>query len=341
VSDRVRINLLLEDTALYGGVKVVLHHARLLRELGHRVEVVSRGPRPDWYPTVEGFRSVSAFHDETVPPADLHIATFWTTVAPAAALSTGRPVHFCQGFEAALDHNRDVHPQILDAYALEMPTWTVSPHLAAMLGERFGRRAMVVPPALEGFWRPSVRDTPGQPPRVLVPHPFEFYMKGVDVALRAVLVLRERGLEVRLVRLSQWPLSDAERHLVEPDEFHHHLTPPAVADLVAGCDLVLAPSWPSEGFGLAVLEAMACGTPVIASRTPSHEGFAADAALLVPHDAVDAFADAAEAVLRDPQRWVGMRRAGLDAAGRFVEQRVAGRLESAVRWAAGDDWRTV
>ena len=85
----VRINYLLEDTALFGGVKVVLHHAELLRRMGHRVTVVSRGQRPTWYPTGDDFRTVPEFSVEFVPEADLHVATFWTTVAAAAALPSG------------------------------------------------------------------------------------------------------------------------------------------------------------------------------------------------------------------------------------------------------------
>lgn len=334
----VTINYLLEDTALFGGVKVVLHHAELLRRLGHRVTVLSRGPRPDWYPTGDGFRTVPEFSSALVPEADLNVATFWTTVEAAAALPSGQAVHFCQGFEAALDHNATDHPRILEAYARVMPTWAVSPHLAELNRDRFGRPVRIVPPALEPYWRPRRRFGPGRRPRVLVPHPFEFYMKGVGTALEAVRRMRERGTDLRLVRLSQWPLGDEERALAEPDEFHHHLDPPEVAALLRGCDLMLAPSWDSEGFGLAVLEALACGLPVVASRIPSHESFAAGAAELVPVESADGYAGAAESVLTSTRRWRAMRRRGFECARRFSEHRVAATLDEAVAWAASERW---
>lgn len=335
----LRVNVLLEDTALFGGVKVALHHADLLRRRGHEVTVLSPGPRPDWYPTDDGFRTVPALTSDHIPEADLHVATFWTTVPVVAGLGSGQPVHFCQGFEAALEHNCDQHPAILEAYSLDLPVWTVSPHLAALNRERFGRAVRVVTPALEDFWRPLDRQGPGRRPRVLVPHPFEFYMKGVDTALQAVLSLRGRGLDLELVRLSQWPLGEAERAVLEPDEFHHHLLPTEVAELLAGCDLLLAPAWESEGFGLSVLEAMACGVPVVASRIPSHESFATGTAELVAASDVQAYAHAAEGILTDPERWGAMRRRGLETAGRFAEDVIGAVLEDAARWAVSGAWR--
>ena len=334
----LRINYLLEDTALFGGVKVVLHHAELLRRAGHRVTVVSKGPRPSWYRTGDGFLEVAGFTPEEVPAADLHVATFWTTVEAAVAQPSGQAVHFCQGFEAGLEHNRDQHPKIIDVYSKRLPTWTVSPHLGELNRSRFGRPFRLVTPALEPFWRPGDRRHPGRPARVLVPHPFEFYMKGVDTALNAVRRLRADGLDLKVVRLSQWPLGREERALIEPDEFHHHIQPERVAELLRGCDLLLAPSWESEGFGLIVLEAMACGLPVVASRIPSHLAFADGVAELVGERDADGFADAAGEILADPERWSRMRSRGLERARGFSEAVVAEALDQAARWAASGAW---
>jgi len=337
---RLTVNYLLEDTALFGGVKIPLHHANLLHRRGHRVRVLSRGPRPDWYPLAAPFATVPDFSAGSVPDADVHVATFWTTIAPAAALPHGRAVHYCQGFEASYTHNLDEHARILEAYALPMPAFALSPHLAELVRSRFGRPARVVPPALEPMWRPRWRRRPSPRPRVVVAHPFEVDWKGVATALEALRRLRAGGLDLSLVRVSQWPLGEAERALVEPDEFHCRIDPAEVARLVAGCDLMLAPSWEQEGFGLPVLEAMACGVPVVASRIQAFAGYAGGAAELVPAGDPGAFADAARSALGDPKRWRAMRRAGLRAAAAFSERRVVAALEEALRWVAGDAWRT-
>ncbi len=335
----LRVNYLLEDTALFGGVKVVLHHANLLHRRGHRVLVLSRGSVPTWYPLRTQFATVHEFTADTVPEADIHVATFWTTIAPAAALPTGQAVHFCQGFEAGLSHNRTEHGQILDAYRAPIPAFAVSPHLAELVRGRFGRPARVLRPAVERWWRPRPRRRPRRPPRVLVPSPFENYVKGVPIALEAITHLRSHGVELKLVRISQWPLTDGERALALPDEFHHHLPPRDVARIVAGCDLLLAPSSDQEGFGLWVLEAMASGVPVVASDIAAHRGFAGDAVELVPVGQPLPLAEAAHAVLRDRRRWRRLRRAGLRRARRFAERPTADELERALRWAADGSWR--
>ena len=73
-----------------------------------------------------------------------------------------------------------------------------------------------------------------------------------------------------------------------------------------------------EGFGLPVLEAMQCGTPVVTTTASSLPEVGGDAAVLVdPEDAV-AMADAIAAVLGDPDRREEMARAGLVNAGRFT-----------------------
>lgn len=78
-------------------------------------------------------------------------------------------------------------------------------------------------------------------------------------------------------------------------------------------DALAFPSW-KEGFGLCVLEAMACGTPAIVSRQPPFtEYLAATDALFVDPADPDAIADALAASL-DPQTRGRLRRAGLARA---------------------------
>jgi glycosyltransferase involved in cell wall biosynthesis len=334
------INYLLEDTALFGGVKVPIHQANLLTARGHRVTVVSKGERPNWYGISADFRKVESFDASELPRADVTVATFWTTIRPAASITFGSAVHYCQGFEATHLHNVKEHPAILEAYRTPMPCIAVSPHLAALVRERFGRPARVVPPALAPYWRPGLRRRPHSLPRVVVVNPFEIEWKGVATGLRAVAELRQRGVACRLVRLSQWPLSDDERSLFAPDEFHHHLEPLAVARLFRGADLMLAPSWEQEGFGLPVLEAMACGVPVVASDISAFRAFAGSAAALVPYDRPEVFAEAAGEILANPARWRAMRRRGLEASRQFTEEQVARIAEEAFYWVAGRRWRS-
>lgn len=78
-----------------------------------------------------------------------------------------------------------------------------------------------------------------------------------------------------------------------------------------------------EGFGLPVLEAMACGTPVITTTSSSLPEVAGDAALLVDPDDTDALAAALSRLLDDPQLQATLRVAGLSQALRFSWARTA------------------
>ena len=331
---------LLEDTALFGGVKIVLHQAELMARRGHRVTVVSKGERPAWFPLRAAFVRVPALEPELLPRADVTVATFWTTVAAAAAVASGEAVHYCQGFEASFRHNTSDHAAILEAYRRPIPCFALSPHLARFCLERFGKPGRHVPPALAPYWRPAWRRRPHALPRVLVANPYEIEWKGVPTGLEAVRLLRTGGLACRLIRLSQWPLSDDERATLVPDEFHHHLRPRQVAALLRRCDAVLAPSWEAEGFGLPVLEAMACGVPVVASDISAFRGFAGGGAILVPFDRPDEFASAAGELLRDRDSWRGLRRRAIETARPFAEECAAAVAEEALYWVAEGRWRS-
>jgi alpha-1,3-rhamnosyl/mannosyltransferase len=95
--------------------------------------------------------------------------------------------------------------------------------------------------------------------------------------------------------------------------------PVAEADLPALYSGALVFVFPSlyEGFGLPVLEAMACGTPVVCSNTSSLPEVAGSAAVLVNPTNVAALADAALGLLDDGARRLELRERGLAQAARF------------------------
>ena len=89
-----------------------------------------------------------------------------------------------------------------------------------------------------------------------------------------------------------------------------------------------------EGFGIPPLEALACGAPVIATRTGAIPEFAGDAAILIDRGDRDALRDALARVLGDDALRRGMRARGPARAARFRWDRSAQIMSAMLRSAA-------
>jgi glycosyltransferase involved in cell wall biosynthesis len=158
--------------------------------------------------------------------------------------------------------------------------------------------------------------------------------KRIDLLLRMFREVRDRIPGLRLVRVGG-PLTPDQRQLarhlgIEADiAVLDFLDDRALAAIYRRAALVLLPS-DREGFGLPIVEAMACGTPVVASDLPVLREVGGSAAEYCAPGAVAPWSIRVEQLLSErrqsPLRWQARIDAGLERAGRFSWSRFAARL---------------
>jgi glycosyltransferase involved in cell wall biosynthesis len=165
--------------------------------------------------------------------------------------------------------------------------------------------------------------------------PYIFYAgtsgprKNVERLVRAFACMADAFPQYRLIlagprtakqtsAVSDWIPEDLSRRVLTTGP----VSDSDLAVLYNGCALFVFPSL-YEGFGLPPLEAMACGAPVICSKTSSLPEVVGDAARLVDPLDIRAMADAMRELLGDPSRREEMRQKGLDRSKAFTWERNA------------------
>jgi glycosyltransferase involved in cell wall biosynthesis len=327
----MKIVYVLESLEMSGGVKVIVEHAEGLASRGHEVAIVTKVARHDWIEVGVPLIEVTRFDETTLPEADVHVATWFPTVAPTVRAHRAPKIfHFCQGYEAPHPHTRHRLAEIEEAYLQNVPKLLVSAHLLPILEGRFPGPFHVLPQAIPAadFAPPDpARAETRHPPAIGVVGPFEAPLKGIAVALRAVAKLREGGRDVLLHRASALPLTEEERALLAADFYSHALPASAMPAWYHGLDLLLFASTDAEGFGLPPLEAMAAGVPVVISDIPSLSVLPSDAVSRVPAGDSAAMAREAARLLDDEDLWARRRARGLGVARTFTIDAVLDRLE--------------
>jgi glycosyltransferase involved in cell wall biosynthesis len=307
----VRVTFVLPGIDFSGGVRVVAMYAEALARFGHQTTVVYPAPavpplkrkvksllRGQGWPVqvasppshLDGRvieRRVIAPHRPIVSAdladADVVVATWWETAEWVARLdaSKGAKVYFVQHDETVFSFQPV--ERVAATYRLGLHKITIARWLVDLMRDRYGdREVSLVPNAVDTSQFQS-------PPRGKQPKPTVGLLygrqafKGTDIVLRALALARQRLPELSVVAFGGEP---PERPDAFPTgtSFTINPTQAEIPKLYARCDAWLFGSR-SEGFGLPLLEAMACRTPIIATPAgAAPELVAAGGGLPVRHE---------------------------------------------------------
>ena len=172
-----------------------------------------------------------------------------------------------------------------------------------------------------------------------LPDDFIFFLgntdpkKNVKGVLKSLLLLKQRGQLSLPVVISNMPadalnaiLTEIDGQSLADDLILCGYIPNYVLPLIYNAaTLFLCPSL-RESFGLPILEAMACGTPVVTSTTSSMPEVAGEAALLVDPTSAEDMAEGINQLLKKPALRADLRQKGLERATLFSWQETARKL---------------
>ncbi|WP_298976333.1 glycosyltransferase family 4 protein [uncultured Roseobacter sp.] len=359
----MRISFILPFASLSGGIRVIATYARELTQAGHEVTVISRPLRVKTSPLrtlvnrITGKARARAREDRTtpfldflgdrhvvldrfrpvtprdVPDGDAVIATWWETAESVAQLPStkGKKFYLLQDYETFGNLPAE---DVATSYTLPLHKIAVSGYIRDCVRENHGVSDItVIPNAVDTKQfdaPPRARNTPLKVGFLYHAHP----RKRVDLALAAVLAAKRLVPDLRVVAFGRgWPAEEFGL----PDWVDYHQSPPQaeIPKLYAACDLWLFTS-DHEGFGLPLLEAMACRTPVLATRA----GAAADLIDGTNGDLLAADPEAfatkiAEVAQMTPEAWRAMSDAAYQTAHSYTWTDAAQRLVTEIQATEG------
>ena len=194
-------------------------------------------------------------------------------------------------------------------------------------------RVRVIPYAASPAFRPVAPDPRELAARHGIRGPYFLYVgtleprKNLDRALRAFGAVAETLPDCRFVIVGQrgWRYAEVLRAAEEPAlrgrvDFLGYLPEERLPLLYAQALALVYPSL-YEGFGLPVVEAMACGTPVLTSRSSSLAEIGEGAALLADPTDEKELAEALRALATDGALRARLRALGLERARAFSWER--------------------
>jgi glycosyltransferase involved in cell wall biosynthesis len=339
----MRITFILPDLGFGGGTKAVVIHAHHLVKRGHTVTLVSppfqkpsifkkvidriKGATLNAWPEIMvclpearslDFRLLERRRpvvDNDVPDSDAVIATWWETAEWVNGLSPskGAKLYFIQAHEVFpyLPIERCHATYRMSLHKIVVATWLKN----VMRRVYDDEDVVVVPNSIDHSQFFAANRRKQSHPTVGILYSTT-PSKGFHTSQAAIRQLRKNLPNVHIVYFGNEIPTNSEQ-LDANDLFHYRPPQDKIREIYSACDVWLTSST-TEGFNLPAMEAMACGTPVVSTRTgwPAESIIQYTNGILVEIGDVAALASGLEWVLtRSDSEWLDLS----DAAIKTVE----------------------
>jgi len=350
----MKITFVLPCPDLSGGIRVISTYAQYLHERGHEVTLVSVPvPHPslkqqiksilkgkglvkqDKYPRSHvdslevAHRKLNRYRpvrDNDVPDGDIVIATWWETAEWVWNLSAskGKKVHFMQDYETWAGQVERV-----DATCrLPIPKIVIANWVKTLLQERFHQTPVALIPNsvdLDKFCAPP-RGKQSLPTVGVIYT--TMLNKGCDISLKAFHLAKQTVPNLQLVAFGTTEVQP-ELPLPEGTDYHFKVPDRNLKNLYSQCDAWLFGTR-IEGFGLPILEAMACRTPVIGTPAGAAPELLANGAgiLVNPEDPEDMARAIAKVCKMSEPEWRTMSDLAYARVAHYTWEDAADRFES-------------
>lgn len=297
----MKINIVLPNIHASGGIKIITQYAKHLMQVGHDVTLITClypnyslkdrikikfGMKPSWAPNPSNinFDNLNVIYSKNpykinkndCPDADVIVATWWQTADwiknfPA---SKGKKVYFIQGYEIFDSQpTKKVESTYLNS---DFEKIVVSPWLKKIMEKNYhiknvyevynGIDTQLYKPTKQNSY---INNSIGM---ILSPLP----CKGADLAIKTIHLLKKEipNLQVNIIS-NYTPEKNGIYHL---EKWMNYYKSPSIDDIrsiYSNSSCWLFPSR-EEGFGLPILESLACGTPVVAFNAGAAEAIIND-----------------------------------------------------------------
>lgn len=353
--------MIMPDPGMSGGDRVCAIYAKQLIEMGHHVNVVA--PRKklltikqqlkrlikgdDWLPTatqrqnhfnllgveVTYLEATRPIVGEDLPDADVVVASWWETAEWVAKLpdSKGAKAYFIQHHEV---HKWQPLDRVKQTYSLPLHKITIANWLLDLMQDTYhDPNVSLVPNSVDfDIFYASARKKQAIPTLGFLYSDVEF--KGVDIALKVIERVKTHLPELRILCFGN-NKPDKNASLPIYFEFEYNPAQENIRKIYGQCDVWLCCSR-SEGFGLTILEAMACRCPTVSTKCGGPEDIVEEGknGYLCDIDDVDALTDAVMRVLGSSEpEWQALSNAALAKATGYSWEDAAALFEQALNLA--------